>query len=50
MTDKELPGNINTGIGFLNHMLVLFEKHGGFNLDLFCKLCRTDCQLTGPRF
>lgn len=36
MTDKELPGNINTGIGFLNHMLVLFEKHGGFNLDLFC--------------
>ncbi|MBQ5762353.1 MAG: imidazoleglycerol-phosphate dehydratase HisB [Clostridia bacterium] len=36
MTDKEVPGNINTGIGFLNHMLVLLEKHGGFNLDLVC--------------
>lgn len=36
MTDKEVPGKIETGIGFMNHMLVLFEKHGGFNLDLVC--------------
>ncbi|MBE7066013.1 MAG: imidazoleglycerol-phosphate dehydratase HisB [Ruminococcaceae bacterium] len=36
MTDKKLPGNIDTGVGFLNHMLVLFEKHGGLNLDIKC--------------
>ena len=29
--------NINTGIGFLNHMLTLFAKHGRFDLDITCK-------------
>ncbi len=28
---------IATGIGFLDHMLELFVKHGMFNLDLMCK-------------
>ena len=27
---------INTGCGFLNHMLELFTKHGGFNIDITC--------------
>ena len=27
---------INTGCGFLDHMLTLFSKHGRFDLDLFC--------------
>ncbi|MFZ7119419.1 MAG: imidazoleglycerol-phosphate dehydratase HisB [Eubacteriaceae bacterium] len=29
--------NCNTGIGFLDHMLVLFSKHGSFDVDLLCK-------------
>ncbi len=29
--------NINTGCGFLNHMLELFTRHGGFDLDVSCK-------------
>ena len=29
--------NIDTGIGFLNHMLVLFAHHGGFDLSVKCK-------------
>ncbi|MDR2599778.1 MAG: imidazoleglycerol-phosphate dehydratase HisB, partial [Oscillospiraceae bacterium] len=29
--------NINTGVGFLNHMLELFARHGKFNLDIICK-------------
>ena len=29
--------NIDTGCGFLNHMLTLFAAHGGFDLDVFCK-------------
>ena len=29
-------GNIDTGCGFLNHMLTLFSKHGRFNLDIKC--------------
>lgn len=27
----------NTGIGFLDHMMVLFAKHGSFDLDIKCK-------------
>ena len=30
-------GNIDTGCGFLNHMLTLFSKHARFDLDVFCK-------------
>lgn len=29
--------NIDTGIGFFNHMLELFAKHGGFGLELHAK-------------
>ena len=29
--------NIDTGCGFLNHMLTLFAKHGRFDLDVICK-------------
>lgn len=28
---------INTGVGFLDHMLTLFAKHGHFDLDVTCK-------------
>jgi len=28
---------INTGVGFLDHMLELFAKHGKFDLDVTCK-------------
>ncbi len=28
---------INTGAGFLDHMLTLFAKHGGFDLKINCK-------------
>ena len=28
---------INTGCGFLNHMLTLFAKHGRFDLNVTCK-------------
>lgn|SRR5690625_1498175 len=28
--------NINTGVGFLDHMLVLMTKHGQFDLDVTC--------------
>ncbi|MBR2915404.1 MAG: imidazoleglycerol-phosphate dehydratase HisB [Clostridia bacterium] len=28
--------NINTGCGFLNHMLTLFASHGRFDLDVIC--------------
>lgn len=28
--------NINSGCGFLDHMLTLFAKHGRFDLDLVC--------------
>ena len=37
----ELDGSgtskINTGCGFFDHMLTLFAKHGGFNLEISCK-------------
>ena len=44
-TDIELKLNIdgsgkssvNTGCGFLDHMLTLFAKHGKFDLDVTCK-------------
>ena len=29
-------GNIDTGVGFLDHMLELFAKHGSFDLDIKC--------------
>jgi len=29
--------NIDTGVGFLNHMLTLFARHGRFDLDVYCK-------------
>lgn len=29
--------SVNTGCGFLNHMLQLFAVHSGFGLDVFCK-------------
>ena len=29
--------NIDTGCGFLNHMLTLFASHGRFDLDVYCK-------------
>lgn len=36
-----LDGNgkseINTGCGFLDHMLTLFSKHSGFDLNVLCK-------------
>ena len=28
---------VNSGCGFLDHMLTLFAKHSGFNLSLVCK-------------
>ena len=37
----ELNGNgqcsIDTGVGFLDHMLELFARHGRFNLEVSCK-------------
>ncbi len=35
--DGSGKSNIETGIGFLDHMLTLFAKHGRFDLDLTCK-------------
>ena len=28
---------IDTGVGFLDHMLILFSKHGRFDLSVYCK-------------
>ncbi len=30
-------GKIQTGVGFLDHMLTLFARHGRFDLDVVCK-------------
>ncbi len=34
--DGEGKSQINSGCGFLDHMLTLFAKHGGFDLNLTC--------------
>ena len=34
--DGKGTGSIDTGVGFLNHMLTLFAKHGRFDLDVKC--------------
>ena len=35
--DGRGSSHIDTGCGFLNHMLTLFAKHGGFDLEVVCK-------------
>jgi imidazoleglycerol-phosphate dehydratase len=35
--DGSGQGNIQTGVQFMDHMLVLFAKHGLFDLDVSCK-------------
>lgn len=35
--DGEGKADINTGVGFLDHMLTLFASHGRFDLTLNCK-------------
>jgi len=35
--DGSGKSNISTGVGFLDHMLELFAKHGKFDLDIKCK-------------
>lgn len=35
--DGKGNGNINTGCGFLDHMLTLFAKHSRFDLDVACQ-------------
>ena len=35
--DGKGVSNIDSGVGFLNHMLTLFAKHSGFDLSVFCK-------------
>lgn len=34
--DGEGKSTVNSGCGFLDHMLTLFAKHGGFDLTLTC--------------
>ena len=34
--DGKGTGVIDTGVGFLDHMLTLFAKHGRFDLDVKC--------------
>ena len=35
--DGKGESSVNTGCGFLDHMLTLFAKHGSFDLDITCK-------------
>ena len=35
--DGKGVSNIDTGCGFLDHMLTLLAKHARFDLDVFCK-------------
>ncbi len=35
--DGKGTGTINSGCGFLDHMLTLFAKHGRFDLSVFCQ-------------
>lgn len=35
--DGDGTSNINTGCGFLDHMLTLFARHGRFDLNVECK-------------
>ncbi len=35
--DGRGASNIDTGVGFLDHMLTLFAAHGRFDLDLMCR-------------
>ena len=35
--DEASRGVIDSGNAFLDHMLDLFQVHGGFRLDLTCK-------------
>ena len=35
--DGKGESNIDTGIGFLDHMLTLFARHSGFDIDVKCQ-------------
>ena len=35
--DGKGESRIDTGVGFLDHMLTLFAKHGRFDLEVACK-------------
>ena len=37
MLDGKGESTINTGVGFLDHMLTLFAKHSRFDLEVVCK-------------